>query len=183
MQREQVGRRRSLRRHIGSMGVAIVGFLATLVSTSALAFVHPSALGYDGYLGSHRLDATAELHCLALNVYHEARSESDEGKFAVAQVTLNRVRSPRYPDSICKVVWQRRQFSWTRDGRPDRPYNPEAWKQALWVAIITYDFNPLSMVGRATHYHAVYVRPSWAAAHTRVRRIGKHIFYEPSERS
>ena len=183
MPRGQVDGRRSLRRHLGSAGIALVGFVATLVSTAALAFVHPIALRYDTYLGSYRLDATAELHCLALNVYHEARSESDEGKFAVARVTLNRVRSPRYPNSMCEVVWQHRQFSWTRDGRPDRPHNLEAWKQALWIATITYDYNPLSMVGRATHYHAVYVRPRWAAAHRRVRRIGKHIFYEPSERS
>ena len=183
MQRDQVRGRRSLRRHLGSMGVALVGCMTTLVSTAALAFVHPIALAYDTYLGSPRLDATVELHCLALNVYHEARSESDEGKFAVAQVTLNRVRSPRYPDRICEVVWQRRQFSWTHDGRPDRPHNLEAWEEALWVATTTYDFNPLTIVGRATHYHAVYVRPPWATVYRRVRQIGQHIFYEPSERS
>ncbi len=183
MQRDQVRGRRSLRRHFDSMGVALVGFATALGSTAALAFVDPTALAYDTDLGSHRLGATVELHCLALNIYHEARSESDAGKFAVAQVTLNRVRSTRYPDRICEVVWQRRQFSWTHDGRPDRPRNLEAWKEALWVATIIYDFNPLSMVGRATHYHAVYVRPFWARVYRRVRRIGKHIFYEPSERS
>jgi spore germination cell wall hydrolase CwlJ-like protein len=165
------------------MGVALVGSVTALVSTAALAFVHPIALTYDTYLESQRLNATVELHCLALNIYHEARSESDEGKFAVAQVTLNRVRSPRYPGRICEVVWQHRQFSWTHDGRPDRPHNLEAWKEALWVANMTYDFNSLSMVGLATHYHAVYVRPSWATVYRRVRRIGKHIFYESSERS
>ena len=183
MQRDQVRGRRSLRRLLGSMGVALVGFVTALVSTAALAFVHPIALTYDTYLESQRLNATVELHCLALNIYHEARSESDEGKFAVAQVTLNRVRSPRYPGRICEVVWQHRQFSWTHDGRPDRPHNLEAWEEALWVATTTYDFNPLTIVGRATHYHAVYVRPPWATVYRRVRQIGQHIFYEPSERS
>lgn len=165
------------------MGIALAGLAATLVSTAALAFVHPAALEYDTHPESQGVDATAELHCLALNVYHEARSESDEGKFAVAQVTLNRVRSARYPNSVCEVVWQRRQFSWTRDSRPDRPHNLEAWNQALWVATIIYDFNPLNMVDRATHYHATYVYPFWAKTHQRVRRIGRHIFYEPPERS
>lgn len=183
MRRSRARGRYSRRRCFGSVSAAILGFAATLVSTAAVAFVHPAALGPDSSFGLHRLDATTELHCLALNVYHEARSEPDEGKFAVARVTLNRVQSPRYPNSICEVVWQRRQFSWTRDGRSDMPYNRDAWKEALWVATITRDFNPLSMVGRATHYHAIYVQPMWAASHRRIRQIGKHIFYEPLGRS
>jgi spore germination cell wall hydrolase CwlJ-like protein len=149
-----------------------------LLSSAAFAFVHPDALGPVSRSGSRQLNATAQLHCLALNVYHEARSEPDQGKFAVAQVTLNRVRSARYPNSICEVVWQRRQFSWTRDGRPDRPRNQAAWAHALWVAVLARDFHPLNMVGRATHYHADYVRPMWASSHRRVGRIGRHIFYE-----
>jgi spore germination cell wall hydrolase CwlJ-like protein len=183
MRSRQVAGTDSLRRILGVAGVAFVGIVSTFVSTAVLGFVHPTALGHDVNSGSHPLDATAELHCLALNIYHEARSETDEGKFAVAQVTLNRVRSPRYPDSICKVVWQRKQFSWTHDGRPDRPRNLDAWKVALRVATTSNDFNRPGIVDRATHYHAVYVQPSWAAVYRPVRRIGKHIFYEPSQRS
>lgn len=70
-------------------------------------------------------------------------------------LTLNQVRSRRYPDSVCKVVWQRGQFSWTRDGCSDRPRNLRAWNEALWVATAAYDVNPLNLVGHATHYHAV----------------------------
>jgi len=170
-------------RTLFSASIALLALVVTLSPAVATAFVHPIALGIDDRSDSRRLDATAELHCLALNIYHEARSESDEGKFAVAQVTLNRVRSHRYPDSVCKVVWQRGQFSWTRDGRSDRPRNLRAWEEALWVATTAYDFNPLNMVGRATHYHAVYVRPFWSVAHRRVGRIGQHIFYEAPARS
>jgi N-acetylmuramoyl-L-alanine amidase len=164
---------------LGLSRTALMGLAGSLLSSAAFAFVHPDALGPVARSVSQSLDATAQLHCLALNVYHEARSESDEGKFAVAQVTLNRVRSARYPNTICEVVWQRRQFSWTRDGRPDRPRNMAAWNRALWVAILARDFNPLNMVARATHYHADYVRPMWASAHRRIRQIGRHIFYEP----
>jgi spore germination cell wall hydrolase CwlJ-like protein len=149
----------------------------------AIAYVHPIALGLESRADDRRFDATAEIHCLALNVYHEARSEPDQGKFAVARVTLNRVASRRYPDSVCKVVWQRAQFSWTRDGRSDRPRDIRAWQKALWVATVAYEFNPMNMVGQSTHYHAVYVRPFWASAHRRVNRIGRHIFYERSARS
>lgn len=170
-------------RPLFSASIALLTLVATLSPAVATAFVHPIALGIDDRSDSRRLDATAEIHCLALNIYHEARSEPDQGKFAVARVTLNRVLSTRYPDSVCKVVWQRAQFSWTRDGRSDRPRELRAWEEALWVATAAYDFNPLNMVGQATHYHAVYVRPFWLAAHRRVNRIGRHIFYEAPARS
>lgn len=163
---------------------ALALVLATLIApTTATAYVHPIALGLESGAADRRLDATAEIHCLALNVYHEARSEPDQGKFAVARVTLNRVESPRYPDSVCKVVWQRGQFSWTRDGRSDRPRERRAWEEALWVATVAYWFNPMSLVGDATHYHAVYVRPFWAKVHRRIGRIGRHIFYQAPPRS
>lgn len=181
MQREPIDARRPRGRHLGLRVCAVLA--AAFMPSIAEAFVNPVALGRDFQSDAPRLDATAEIHCLALNVYHEARSEPDQGKFAVAQVTLNRVHSPRYPDSICKVVWQRGQFSWTRDGRPDRPRNRRAWEHALWVATVAYAFNPLSMVGHATHYHAVYVRPYWSRAHRRITRIGRHVFYERRTRS
>lgn len=162
----------------GTSRIVLMSLAGTLLSSAACAFVHPDALRPAAGFASRALDATAQLHCLALNVYHEARSESDQGKFAVAQVTLNRVQSARYPSTICEVVWQRRQFSWTRDGRSDRPRNRVAWHHALWVATLARDFNPLNRVGRATHYHADYVQPMWASAHRRIRQIGRHIFYE-----
>lgn len=119
-----------------------------------------------------------ELRCLALNVYYEARNEPLDGKFAVAAVTMNRVRSPRFPSTVCAVVWQRRQFSWTHDGRPDNPYELEPWHEALWVATLTYRFGHPSNVGGATNYHADYTQPVWARSLQKVARVGRHIFYE-----
>ena len=167
-----------IRRVVG----ALLGCLALCVSTPVFAVVNPIALSYDAHNIADPTETTVELHCLALNIYHEARGETIGGKFAVGQVTMNRVRSLRYPNSICGVVWQRGQFSWTHDGRPDRPYNLEAWNVALWVARIILDYNPVNVVGRATHYHADYVHPKWAATHRRVARIGRHIFYESPNR-
>ncbi len=71
---------------------------------------------------------------LACNIYWEARTETYEGRLAVMAVTLNRVSSPAYPDTIAEVVWQRRQFSWTIDGKPDRPQNQRSWAKALTLA-------------------------------------------------
>lgn len=182
MSTKQAKDERLSRGSIGRLCAALVGCAALLGSTSASAVVDSVALAFDKADVSQPVESTVELHCLALNIYHEARSEAIDGKFAVGQVTMNRVRSRRYPDSICEVVWQRGQFSWTHDGRSDRPYNLEAWEEALWVARIILDFNPVDMVGRATHYHADYVHPSWATAHRQVARIGRHIFYEPPSR-
>lgn len=71
---------------------------------------------------------------LACNIYWEARTESVEGMLAVVAVTLNRVASPRYPDTVADVVWQSRQFSWTHDGKVDRPRNRPSWAQALRIS-------------------------------------------------
>ena len=118
----------------------------------------------------------SEFDCLALNVYHEARGEARAGQLAVAAVTLNRVRDAEFPDSVCGVVWQRGQFSWTRDGKPDRPYEKDAWEQAKRVALAAWWGQ--SNVGVATYFHAVSVRPFWARERRKIARVGRHVFYE-----
>lgn len=75
-----------------------------------------------------------DLITLACNIYWEARNETVEGMMAIVAVTLNRVASAKYPDTIREVVWQRRQFSWTHDGKVDRPNNRPSWKQSLRIA-------------------------------------------------
>jgi spore germination cell wall hydrolase CwlJ-like protein len=67
-----------------------------------------------------------EIECLSRNIYHEARGEGHVGMTAIAMVTLNRVKDPRWPKTVCKVVYQPYQFSWThqkvkvkdKNGRP-----------------------------------------------------------------
>lgn len=125
--------------------------------------------------------AMTALTCLALNIYHEARGEPVEGQIAVAQVTLNRVASPAYPDTVCDVVWQRSQFSWTGDGRSDRPRERGAWVQAIVVAARVKAGMTPDVVGGALHYHADYVSPRWARAYVEVARIGRHVFYEQQQ--
>jgi len=121
---------------------------------------------------------SASVFCLALNVYHEARSEDYLGQLAVAEVTLNRVASNKYPDTVCDVVWQRKQFSWTHDGKSDKPYERTAWVRAVKVASDALETEDMSVVGEGvTHYHADYVTPSWSRKLTRVARVGRHVFY------
>ena len=125
-----------------------------------------------------------EQTCLANGVYFEARGESTMGQAAVAQVILNRVRNPSYPNSICGVVYQNKnwrnrcQFSFACDGARDRIRDAGAYAHAKRVADqVTKGEIWINEVGSATHYHAAYVRPRWARAMERVDRIGEHIFY------
>lgn len=114
-----------------------------------------------------------------MNVYFEARSEDMLGQLAVAEVTLNRVESERYPDNICDVVWQRKQFSWTHDGKSDVPRDKVAWERALYVARTAIETEDMAVVGDGvTHYHAEYVTPYWTTSYTRVAKVGSHIFYK-----
>ena len=117
------------------------------------------------------------LFCLAQNIYFEARSQPLIEQVAVAQVVMNRVRSPHYPNSVCDVVWERRQFSWTHDGKSDKPRNSKAWLEANQIASLVLSPNFPDLVDGATHYHAHYVSPSWASSLESVATIGTHKFY------
>lgn len=123
--------------------------------------------------------------CLQQNIYFEARNISDLSMRAVAWVTLNRVDSEQYPDNICDVVWQRRQFSWTHDGKSDTPSNnvldQRAWQRAERITNLVlrnYLMGRESVVGGAMYYHATSVSPSWARQMEQVAQIDNHIFYE-----
>lgn len=126
------------------------------------------------------------LFCLAQNIYFEARSQPLIEQVAVAQVVLNRVYSPNYPDTVCAVVYHNKypkklhrcQFSWFCDGKSDVPRSAEAWLTANQIASLVLSPDFPDLVDGATHYHADYVRPSWAAKQIQVAQIGSHIFYQ-----
>jgi hypothetical protein len=126
----------------------------------------------------------AEQKCLAEGIYFEARGEPEDGQAAVAQVILNRVRNPAYPDTICGVVYQnerwrnRCQFSFACDGRPERIRSRKAYETAERIALdVTEGRIWLNEVGDSTHYHANYVRPRWGKRMNRLEAVGAHIFY------
>lgn len=153
-------------------------------ATSRIAKVDPGARR--NYLN---LIPAAEMarqqRCLAEAVYFEARSESEEGRAAVAQVVLNRVASGLYPDSVCGVVYQNShrylscQFTFTCEGKSLRITEPGPWRAAVRIAREVYDGTTyLAEVGGSTHYHANYVRPYWAKKLRKMDTIGQHIFYQ-----
>jgi N-acetylmuramoyl-L-alanine amidase len=117
-----------------------------------------------------------DLFCMVQNVYHEARGESLIGQAAVAYVTLNRVRSPAYPDSVCGVVWQKGQFSWTEDGRSDRMTDLDAIGKAVDIALAASRGKIKDPTGGALHFYAHdKVKPYWSSAGYRLI-VGEHTF-------
>jgi len=123
------------------------------------------------------------LQCLAEAIYYEARSESDDGQRAVAQVVLNRVRHPAYPNSVCGVVYQGServtgcQFSFTCDGSMGGGIEPYAWDRARSIAAAALHGSVYRPVGLATNYHTTAIRPYWAPSLVQQTVIGAHIFY------
>ena len=127
-----------------------------------------------------------ELVCLANNIYYEARNQSFDGMYAVAEVTLNRVENRRWPNDICNVVQQRIvvnsrwvcQFSWYCDGESDNPQDGKAMLESVILAQHIIAGTVTDISEGATHYHATYVNPYWAGDMTVVLEIGQHIFYK-----
>ena len=125
---------------------------------------------------------TPQVICLATALFFEARGEPIEGKELVANVILNRVEHSSYPDTVCDVVNQPKQFSYTHDGMSDNPldYNTYhdkiAWEKSKFLAQEVLDngvINPYILM-----YHADYVDPYWADHYTVSGQVGSHIFYE-----
>jgi N-acetylmuramoyl-L-alanine amidase len=132
-----------------------------------------------------------EVNCLALNIYHEARNQPFMGKLAVGFVTLNRVKSKEFPNTVCGVVKQgfyynknpiknKCHFSWWCDGKSDKPKEYDAWEYTRALAFQLYysSFFTLDITNGATHYHADYVNPYWAKDKEKLMQIKNHIFYK-----
>jgi len=132
--------------------------------------------------GGSDVDQRRALLCLTQAVYYEAGFEPLEGRRAVAQVVLNRLRHPAFPKSVCGVVYQGSggrvcQFTFVCDGALYRQPELGAWRQAEQVARAALAGYVERSVGEATHYHADYVAPRWAPLLAKVAQIGQHIFY------
>jgi spore germination cell wall hydrolase CwlJ-like protein len=143
-----------------------------------------------------------EVRCLAQNIYFEARDQLIKGQIAVALVTINRVESRRFPNTICKVIHQgsrydngeikkdKCHFSWYCDGKSDRPRDRLAWKISMLIsrAMLLQPGVHIKRYGEpwpiedflhgATHYHRVDISPYWNRKMIKVATIGDHVFWK-----
>ena len=143
---------------------------------------------------AEELDGRKELYCLATNIYFESRNQPQIGRVAVGQVTMNRVNSPKFPNTVCEVVHQAKyypsgridlhscQFSWYCDGKSDAVRNQKAWDESMYSALFVYTSDPLlDVVDGALWYHATYTSPEWAKHFQKTVQINEHIFYKERE--
>ncbi|QKV20498.1 cell wall hydrolase [Oricola thermophila] len=169
--------------------IAYTPFEAKRVVWSPLAFYTQPPVGKGDHAWMRKplpenVFTAEEQQCLATAIYFEARGESRKGQAAVAQVILNRVRNPAFPNTVCGVVYQnadqrnRCQFSFVCDGIRDVIRSRSSWQRARDVAMaVTSGETFLPEVGSATHYFASYVRPRWAGAMQKMASIGQHQFF------
>jgi hypothetical protein len=163
--------------------------LGAIPDTQLVALMRPSAapggLSYSRSWIDARPKASggAQWRCLAEALYFEARGESVKGQFAVAEVIMNRVDSPRFPDSVCGVVKQGTgrkfacQFTYTCDGHKEVIANPAAFATVGKIAKLMVDGGPRPLTKGATHYHTSAVKPKWSRKFPRTASIGVHHFY------
>lgn len=115
----------------------------------------------------------SDLNCLTKNIYKEASGEPFKGKLAVGIVTLNRLFSGKYGNTICKVVYYPGQFSWTR--KSDTKISKDKWQESLLAASMVLEDRGILGNFNATHFHNKTVKPNWGLK--RVAVIGNHTFY------
>ena len=171
-------------RAIKALGLWLIAMAVIAVSTSKLDYLRQVSGDLpDGYVSAAQ--RTKELECLTRNIYWEAASEPFEGKVGVAQVTLNRVQSGKFADSVCGVVYQKNvfyekvvcQFSWYCEGNhKTRAVHAPLWRESEEVAkkVLLEGFR-LPSLKDAYYYHADYVSPGWKLP--KIEKIGRHIFY------
>ena len=191
--------------------VKVVSFLLTfltvlLITTPTNSNVSLKKPHYWKPLRFDNIKYTSEdLDCLAKNIYFEAGVESTAGKLAVANVTINRILSKEYPNSVCGVVKEGRhyysakseswqpfrdmcQFSWYCDGRGDDPNPGRTWDSSKDLAKIVLGKHHkdilIDITDGATHYHANWMEsfPRWSEEHKKVASIDRHIFYKARKR-
>ncbi len=153
---------------------------ASIDQTVELAPAAPSRPSLLAGLGAR--DQVRATLCLASAIYYEAATEPDEGQRAVAQVVLNRVRHPNWPNTVCGVVYQGSdqagcQFSFACDGAMARTPSLAWWTRARKVAEAALAGEVYEPVGSATFYHTQAVFPAWRLRMVPVATIGAHIFY------
>lgn len=124
-----------------------------------------------------------DVECLTKNIYYEAGVENKTGKYAVAHVTVNRVKAGKWGNNVCKVVYAKKQFSWTNQTHLPKP-NKQLWAESKNIAVDVLNGARVNGLERSLYYHAVYIKqPKWADSNEHAMTIGQHKFYNRAKNS
>lgn len=124
-----------------------------------------------------------DVECLTKNIYYEAGVESKTGKYAVANITLNRLKTGYWGNSICKVVYAKKQFSWTLAKKLPRP-DSKVWAESEDVARKVLAGHRVRGLTKSLYYHAIYIKdPKWVDQKHEAGQIGNHVFYNKAKNS
>jgi spore germination cell wall hydrolase CwlJ-like protein len=117
-----------------------------------------------------------DVECLTKNIYYEAGVENRTGKYAVAHVTVNRLHAKKWGNSLCKVVYAKKQFSWTLNKKLPKP-NQQLWEESNQIALEVINGARIRGLENSLYYHADYVKPKWVSQDQYQMTIGHHLFY------
>lgn len=140
------------------------------------------AISYSQWI-PERMFRDRQVICLAKNIWFESRGEPSDGQLAVGMVTLNRAEHTAWPKTICEVVYQPGQFSWTAEpGLRNKKPTGEQWEQIVLLSATLMHRRDLfdDITDGATYFHATYVKPGWSKLQHTIR-LGQHVFYKPKE--
>lgn len=125
-----------------------------------------------------------QLDCLARNIFFEAGTENELGKYAVGQVTMNRLYHGYWGNTICEVVYAKKQFSWTNSRKlQNAQIKGQNWEDSYRVAEAMLSGIRVRNLEKALFYHADYVNPFWKLEESQIAKVGRHVFYEQAEGS
>ena len=118
-----------------------------------------------------------DLQCMTMNIYHEARGEPVQGQIAVGNVVINRVDDPAYPNTVCGVIYQNKQFSWYSDGKPDTIHYKGAFKEAAELSLMLLaGYIDDNTDGALHYYNPNEASPKWANTYDYRIVYANHIF-------
>jgi spore germination cell wall hydrolase CwlJ-like protein len=162
--------------------LAVIFLSLSLFSTHSTATILPTLKEISEASSAPKNSSKSDLYWMAMNIYYEAGSEPLIGKMAVGVVTLNRLHDSRFPKNIRDVVTEPQQFSWYNSKTANTPpANNKRWKECYEVAKMlltkTTGSDIIKLLEGATHFHAIDIKPSWAARKIKVATIEGHVFY------
>jgi len=162
--------------------LAVIFLSLSLFSTHSTATSLPTLKEISEASSAPKNSSKSDLYWMAMNIYYEAGSEPLIGKMAVGAVTLNRLHDSRFPKNIRDVVTEPQQFSWYNSKTANTPpANNKRWKECYEVAKMlltkTAGSDIIKLLEGATHFHAIDIKPSWAARKIKVATIEGHVFY------